>query len=452
NEAPEKLRRKKICLPLLTEQEVFRHYLRLSQMSFGVDSGFYPLGSCTMKYTPKICEELGWSEKAMNIHPYQNEKTIQGALKIMYELSKFLCNIGGVDEVSLQPSAGAQGELTGMLIAKAYHEDKNENRNEVIIPDTAHGTNPASASMAGYEVVELQSKDGCIDIDALERTISDKTAAFMLTNPNTLGIFESEVKEVARILHDKGALLYYDGANLNAILGRCRPGDMGADIVHFNLHKTFASPHGGGGPGSGPIGVKSKLKNFLPVPIVDFDGKKYFLDYGLPKSIGKIKNFYGNFFVLLRAYVYIKLLGGNGLKEASELAVLKSNYLKKLLESEYNLPYKSMRKHEFVLSGKKQKEKGMRTLDISKALLDYGIHSPTIYFPTLVEEALMIEPTETESKFELDNFVAAMIKISREGVKDAPKNTSVSRVDEAYAARNPILSWRMYLATTCNKK
>ncbi len=445
NVVPEKLSRKKMLdIPKLTEGEVVRHYTRLSQMNYAVDTGFYPLGSCTMKYTPKIVEEIAGFDE-INMHPYQDESTVQGSLRIMYELQEMLKEIGGVDDVTLQPVAGAHGEFTGLLITKAYHESKKEERNEIILPDTAHGTNPASAHMAGYDVIEIPSENGMVNLKALKNALSERTAAFMLTNPNTLGIFEENVLEIVETVHSAGALLYYDGANLNAIMGKARPGDMGFDIVHFNPHKTFCAPHGGGGPGAGPVGVKNFLENFLPVPRVEYDGKKYYLNYDKPYSIGKVKGFYGNFTVLLKAYVYIKLLGGNGLRNVAEISVLNANYMKEKLKKHYPLPYKDLRKHEFVLSGSKLKEKNARTMDAAKMLLDQGMHAPTVYFPLLVNEALMIEPTETESKYEMDRFIDALIKISESPLKNySPKNTSVGKVDEVGAAKNMFLSWKMF--------
>lgn len=447
NLIPKNLKRENLpALPELSECQVVRHFTRLSQMNFGIDSGIYPLGSCTMKYNPKVLEEIAGYDGVKDLHPYQSEETIQGSLQIMFELQEMLKVIAGVDAVTLQPSAGAHGELLGMLIARAYHELNNEQRNEAIIPDTAHGTNPASASMAGFDVIEIPSRDGCVDLDALETVLSDQSAIFILTNPNTLGIFESEILEISEIVHEHGALLYYDGANLNSIMGKARPGDMNFDIVHLNLHKTFATPHGGGGPGSGPIGVKSYLEKFLPVPTIEFDGKKYYLNYDRPYSVGKIKSFYGNFAVLIKAYAYIKMMGRDGLKNASEIAVLNANYLKEKLKDYYELPFKNLRKHEFVLSASDLKEKGIKARDVAKRLLDYGIHAPTIYFPSLVEEALMIEPTETESKEELDRFIDAMISIAKEEtvvIKSAPHNTSVARVDEVHAVRNLVLTWQM---------
>lgn len=433
-------------IPVLSEGEIVRHYTRLSQMNYGVDSGFYPLGSCTMKYTPKILEEIACWEEITDVHPYQSETGIQGVLEIMYALQNMLKEIAGMETVSLQPAAGAHGEFTGLLIAKAYHELNKEKRTEVVIPDTAHGTNPASATMAGFDVVQIPSKEGCVDLDALRKAVTEKTACFMLTNPNTLGIFDPNILEIAEIVHRKGALLYYDGANLNALLGRARPGDMNFDIVHFNLHKTFGAPHGGGGPGSGPVGTNKKLAQFLPVPIVEFDPKagRYYLDYGRKHSIGKVKLFYGNFPVLLKAYLYIRLMGSNGLREVSEFSVLNANYMLKKLKDYFDFPYGGNRMHEFVLSGRKLKEKNARTLDAAKMLMDRGLHAPTVYFPAIVEEALMIEPTETEPKREMDKFVEALIEIAKAPVHDyLLENTSVSRVDEVKASRDLILSWKM---------
>jgi glycine dehydrogenase subunit 2 len=447
SDVPVKLRRDELKIPNLREHEVVRHYTRLSQMSFGTDSGFYPLGSCTMKYNPKLQEEVSRFWCATGIHPNQDEGTVQGALQVLYELQELLTRITDMDACSLQPAAGAQGEFTGLLIAKAYHELRGEKRTEVIIPDAAHGTNPASAAMAGFDVVEIPSKDGIVDTDGLRSAVSEKTAAFMLTNPNTFGIFEPDVLELADIVHGAGALLYYDGANLNAIMGKTSPGRMGFDIAHLNPHKTFGTPHGGGGPGAGPITVKKHLADFLPEPVVNSDGTKYYLDHSPPHSIGKVQNFYGNFGVLLRMYVYIRRLGKDGLEWATERSVLNANYLKSRLEPLLELPFDSKaRKHEFVLSGGSLKKKGLRTLDLAKRLLDHGYHAPTIYFPLLVDEALMIEPTETETKRTLDGFADAIESILDEDVekvKGAPYNTSLSRVDEVTAAKNPILSWRM---------
>jgi glycine dehydrogenase subunit 2 len=443
-------RKKRVNIPDLDETQIIRHFLHLSQMNYGIETGIYPLGSCTMKYNPKICEEIsGWDSFALT-HPCQDESTIQGNLEILYELEQMLCEITGMDSFSLQPAAGAQGEFTGLLLTKSYHDFyKDFDRDEIILPDTSHGTNPASATMAGYKIIEIPStQQGTVDLDVLEKTLSNKTACFMLTNPNTLGIFESEILEISKSVHNAGALLYYDGANINAIMGKARPGDMGFDIVHLNLHKTFSTPHGGGGPGSGPVGVNKKLERFLPIPRVVKDKNIFRFKHDYPESIGKIKSFYGNFSVLLKAYIYILLMGKNGLKEVSEIAVLNSNYMKKKIidSKKYELPFKALRKHEFVLSCERlRKKKGIRALDVAKRLLDYGLHPPTIYFPLIVKEALMIEPTETESKENLDKYIEALIKIAEEDVeiiKNAPYNTSVSRVDEAGAIKNPILSWK----------
>jgi len=444
---PKGLAREELAIPDMPERDVVKHFINLSQMNFGVDNGMYPLGSCTMKYNPKVCDEVvSWPSVAL-LHPLQDPSTIQGALRLMHELERMLCEIGGVDAVTLQPPAGAAGEFTGIHLVRAFHEANGEARREIVLPDTAHGTNPASAAMVGYDVLELPSKDGCVDVEALKAAVSKDTAALMLTNPNTLGLFEKDVREIAGILHDAGALLYYDGANLNAIMGKTSPGRMDFDIVHFNLHKTFATPHGGGGPGAGPVGVKRRLEEFLPVPrIVERDGA-YALDYDRPRSIGKVRAFFGNFSVLVRAYAYIKLMGGNGLVSASENAVLNSNYLKARLKDDFEMPYGDLRKHEFVLSGAPLKKRGLRTLDFAKRLLDYGFHAPTIYFPLLVDEAIMIEPTESESKETLDRFVEACKTILKEDPKllhEAPVNTARRRLDEAKAAREMIFSYRAY--------
>jgi len=433
------------------EYEVIRHYVRLSQMNYGVDVNTYPLGSCTMKYNPKVSEEIVSMDQVKYIHPYQDERTVQGSLQIMYELQEYLKEIGGMDAVTLQPAAGADGEFTGLLIVRAYHENRKDfKRTEIIVPDSAHGTNPASSTMAGFTTIEIKSNEyGMVDLEALEASLSEKTAAFMITNPNTLGIFEENIVKIAKLVHEKGALLYYDGANLNGIMGKTTPGKMGFDIVHFNLHKTFATPHGGGGPGAGPVGVKKYLEEFLPVPLIGFDGKKYYFDYRVKNTIGKVTGFYGNFAVLARAWAYIKLQGGNGLKEVTEMAVLNTNYLRKKLQGIYDLPYKELRKHEVVFSGTNFKQYGIKTLDIAKRMLDYGLHAPTIYFPLIVDEALMIEPTETESKENMDRFAEIMARIANEArtspdlLKNSPQNTAVRRIDEVEAARNPVLSWKM---------
>lgn len=437
-------------IPGLTEIEVARHYTRLSQMNWGVESGFYPLGSCTMKYNPKICEKWAANYQFAETHPHQVDWMVQGNLQLIYELERMLCTIGGVDAVTTQPAAGAHGEFTGLLVARKYHESNGEVRDEVILPDTAHGTNPASGVMAGLKVIEIPSRsDGCVDLDALEAALSERTCAFMLTNPNTLGIFEKDVVQIARLVHASGALLYYDGANLNAIMGKTTPGDMGFDIVHFNLHKTFATPHGGGGPGAGPIGVRDYLERFLPVPRVrkeKIDGRVMYRNHhDLPDSIGKIHGEMGNFSVLVRAYVYILLSGGLGLEQVSEIAVLNSNYLKVMLEDHFPLPFPGLRKHEFVLSGSCLKEKGGKTLDVAKALLDEGLHAPTIYFPQIFHEAIMVEPTETEEKREMERFIDTMKKILKkkgENLRSTPINTTAARLDETFAVKNMIFTYK----------
>ena len=445
---PPKLERTELDLPNLPEWEVVRHFTRLSEMTFGIDSGFYPLGSCTMKFNPKVHEELAALPQVARAHPCQDPSTVQGALQVLYELQGILATIGGMDAITLQPAAGAQGEFTGLLLARAYHTDHGDgNRNEVLLPDTAHGTNFASAGMLGFRVVEVPSKDGQVDLAALKKAAGPRTLALMLTNPNTLGIYEAHVREVADIVHGAGGLLYYDGANFNAILGKTNPGAMGFDMLHFNLHKTFTTPHGGGGPGVGPVGVKKLLEPYLPVPQVAFDGTKYTLDYDRPKSIGKVRAWYGNFALLVRAYAYILSQGRDGLQWVTERAVLNANYVRKRLEPFLEVPYPGLRKHEFVASGATLKERGLRTLDLAKRLMDYGMHPPTVYFPHLIEEALMVEPTETESKATLDAFVdavAAILKEDPEIVHTAPHNTTARRVDEVLAAREPILSWRMW--------
>ncbi|WP_457741401.1 aminomethyl-transferring glycine dehydrogenase subunit GcvPB [Thermococcus sp.] len=458
-EIPDNLRRKsKLNLPQLSEPEVVKHYTRLSEMNYGVDSGIYPLGSCTMKYNPKINEEIAGHPGVAYVHPYQDGRTVQGALRIMWELEGWLKEITGMNRFTLQPAAGANGEFTGVSIIRAYHLDRGETqRTEMLVPDSAHGTNPASAAMVGFKVVEIPSNEnGTVDLEALENAVSERTAGLMLTNPNTLGIFEDEILEIAKIVHKAGGLLYYDGANLNAVLGKVRPGDMGFDVVHLNLHKTFSTPHGGGGPGSGPVGVKDFLKDYLPVPLVSYDEENdlYYLDYNVPKSIGKVKELYGNFAVLVRALTYLKVMGREGLRNASEVAVLNANYLtRKLLGTKgYELPGKTLRKHETVFSTEPmKKETGVTAMDVAKRLLDLGLHAPTVYFPLIVHEALMIEPTETVSREELDAYVEALKRISEEAysnpevVKSAPHNAAKRRVDDVLAAKKPVLSWRMYL-------
>lgn len=442
---PDRIKRERLDLPSLSERSVIEHFIHLSQMNYGVDTGVYPLGSCTMKYNPKLLEEVARSDKVEHVHPFQHESTVQGSLEIMYNLEEMLCSITGMDTFTLQPLAGAHGEFTGMLLVRAYHEHNGEERGEVIVPDSAHGTNPASARMAGFDVVEIPSRDSRVDMDALRAVLSENTAAFMLTNPNTLGIFEKDILEISREVKKVGALLYYDGANMNAIMGKARPGDMGFDIVHLNLHKTFATPHGGGGPGAGPVGVKSSLEKFLPVPRIVMDESLYHLDYDRKHSIGKVSHFYGNFPVLLKAYAYISLKGSDGLKEVAERAVLNANYLmSKIAGKNYTLPFGGRRMHEFVVSAKNLKEKGLRAVDVAKRLLDYGVHPPTIYFPMIVEEAMMIEPTESESMEALDRYAEIMNRIAEEDaevVRNAPSDAPIGRVDEAGAARNQILKW-----------
>ncbi|SHG68168.1 MULTISPECIES: aminomethyl-transferring glycine dehydrogenase subunit GcvPB [Virgibacillus] len=436
-------------LPEISELDLMRHYTALSNRNYGVDSGFYPLGSCTMKYNPKINEDVARMDGFSHIHPNQPESSVQGAMEMMYDLQTALSEITGMDEVSLQSAAGAQGEWTALMMIRAFHEANGDfHRTKVIVPDSAHGTNPASATVAGFESVTVKSNDkGLVDLEDLKRVVGSDTAALMLTNPNTLGLFETEIEAMAQIVHEAGGKLYYDGANLNAIMGYARPGDMGFDAVHLNLHKTFTGPHGGGGPGSGPVGVTEELKPFLPKPILEKRGAAYRFNHDLPQSIGRVKPYYGNFGIYLRAYTYIRTMGAEGLKKASEYAVINANYLMRQLQEEYDLPFDQHCKHEFVLSGRRQKRLGVRTLDIAKRLLDYGYHPPTIYFPLNVEEALMMEPTETEAKETLDGFIEAMKQIATEArdepelVQEAPHETIVKRMDETTAARKPILRY-----------
>ena len=443
------IRKNKAEFPEVAELDLVRHYTELSNKNFGVDSGFYPLGSCTMKYNPKINEKVARISGFAESHPLQEEEQIQGSLEIIYSLQEELKEITGMDEVTLQPAAGAHGEWTALMIFKAYHIKNGEgHRNEVIVPDSAHGTNPASASFAGFKSVTVKSNErGEVDIEDLKRVVNENTAAIMLTNPNTLGIFEKNIMEIREIIHEAGGLLYYDGANLNAIMDKVRPGDMGFDAVHLNLHKTFTGPHGGGGPGSGPVGVKKELASYLPKPMVIKDGDTFKYDNDIENSIGRVKPFYGNFGIYLRAYTYIRTMGAQGLKEVSEAAVLNANYIKARLKDRYEIPYEQYCKHEFVLSGSKQKEYGVRTLDMAKRLLDFGVHPPTIYFPLNVEEGMMIEPTETESKETLDYFIDAMLQIADEvesnpdNVLEAPHTTIIDRLDETTAARKPILKF-----------
>src|SRR5699024_3670368 len=438
-------------LPEVSELDLIRHYTALSNRNFGIDSGFYPLGSCTMKYNPKINEDVARLDGFSHIHPYQHPDTVQGALDVMCDLKDSLKEITGMEEVSLQCAAGAHAEWTALMMIRAFHEANGDlHRTKVIIPDSAHGTNPASATVAGFDTITIKTNEnGLVDLDDLKRVVGDDTAALMLTNPNTLGLFETEIMEMASVVHEAGGKLYYDGANLNAIMGYVRPGDMGFDAVHLNLHKTFTGPHGGGGPGSGPIGVTEELARFLPKPlIVKKEDHAYGFDYDRPDSIGRDKPYYGNFGINLRSYTYIRSLGPEGLKQVSEYAVLNANYMMRKLEEKYELPYTQHCKHEFVISGRKQKLEGVRTLDIAKRLLDYSYHPPTIYFPLNVEEAMMVEPTETESKETLDGFIDTMLQIAEESesnpeiVQEAPHHTIVSRMDETQAARKPILKYQ----------
>ena len=438
----------KIGLPEVSELEALRHYKELSDKNFCIEKGFYPLGSCTMKYNPKVNELLASLDGFTNLHPFSDDSDCQGALELMYKLQEALKKITGMNAVTLQPAAGAHGELTGMMIIKKYFEVKGEKRKKVIIPDSAHGTNPASAHLCGFEIVPVKSNEkGQVDINELKSLLNPDVAAIMMTNPNTIGIFEENVLEISKLMHDNGSLLYYDGANFNAIMGYTNPKLMGFDVVHLNLHKTFATPHGGGGPGAGPVGVVEKLKEFLPSPVIGFDGNKYFRNYNIKHTIGSVKGFYGNFGVLVKAYAYILMMGDN-LKEASENAVLNANYLKEKLKKAYLLPFDEPCMHEFVLSGDRQKQdSGVSTLNIAKALMDENIHPPTVYFPLIVHEALMIEPTESESKEVLDNFVEVMIKIAGETKTNpeklisSPHTTPVKRLDETLAARHPDLKY-----------
>lgn len=443
------LRKGAIGLPQLSELEVMRHYKELSDRNFCIEKGFYPLGSCTMKYNPKVNEFLASLEGFTNLHPLQSDEDSQGALELMYKLQEALRKITGMDAITLQPAAGAHGELTGMMIVKKYFETKGElNRKKVLVPDSAHGTNPASAKMCGFDIVQVKSNEkGQVDIENLKELLDADVAAIMMTNPNTLGIFEENVLEISKLMHDNGSLLYYDGANFNAIMGWTNPALMGFDVVHLNLHKTFATPHGGGGPGAGPVGVVEKLKEFLPNPIVECVNGKYIRNYNIKNSIGKVRSFYGNFGVLVRAYAYI-LMMGNNLKQASADAVLNANYLKEKLKGAYDLPYDEPCMHEFVLSGEKQHQQGVSTLGIAKRLMDSNCHPPTVYFPLIVHEAIMIEPTESESKQVLDEFVDTMLKIAREieenpdEVLKSPQKTPIKKVDETLAARHPDLTFK----------
>lgn len=446
----EYLRTGELPLPDLNEVETVRHYTFLSKRAYGVDDGLYPLGSCTMKYNPKIDEWAARLPGLAGLHPYQPVETVQGALQIMYETAQWLSEITGMDQFTLQPAAGAHGELTGVMMIKAYHNKRGDRgRTTMLIPDSAHGTNPATANVVGYRVEEVKSDPrGLVDLEDLKSKLGPHIAGLMLTNPNTLGLFEEDILQISELVHGCGGLLYYDGANLNAIMGIARPGDMGFDVVHVNLHKTFGTPHGGGGPGSGPVGVKKHLEEFLPIPRVDKRQDKYLLEYDYPHSIGKVKEFNGNFGVVVKAYTYMRALGREGLKEASQHAVLNANYVKEHLRDTYHIPFDRLCKHEFVITAKNQMDSnGVATMDIAKRLLDYGYHPPTVYFPLIVREAMMIEPPETESRERLDDFIATMKEIADQAVenpdvvKNAPHNTVVRRLDEVKAARNPVVRW-----------
>jgi glycine dehydrogenase subunit 2 len=437
-------------LPEVAETDLVRHFTRLSQMNYGVDTGFYPLGSCSMKYNPKVAEVVAALPGFQRLHPHQPEETVQGALELLWRLERALCEITGMARATFQPPAGASGELTGLLIMRAFHTKNGDARSKILIPDSAHGTNPASVTLSGYKAVQVPSDErGLVDLAKLRDLVDQDTAGLMLTNPNTLGLFEEEIEGIAAAMHKVGALLYYDGANLNAIMGRVRPGDMGFDIVHMNTHKTFATPHGGGGPGAGPVAVGSRLERFLPSPMVGFDedGGRYFWDHDRPDSIGRVHGFHGNFGVLVRAYAYVFGHGADGLREVGERAVLNANYLACLVREEFPLAFSGRPMHEFVSSARRLKRHGVRAMDVAKRLIDLGFHPSTVYFPLIVEEAMMVEPTETESKDTLDAFAEAMVQVSTEAAADphllheAPVTTPVRRLDEGKAAREPKLRW-----------
>ncbi len=437
------------ALPEVSELELMRHFVNLSQLNHCIDKGFYPLGSCTMKYNPKVNDMLAGLEGFRELHPLQPANQVQGALELMWNLQESISAITGLPSVTLQPAAGAHGELTGLLLIKAYFKDKGElQRTKIIVPDTAHGTNPATATMAGFEVVEIKSNEkGLVDLTALKAALGPDTAAIMLTNPNTLGLFEEEIQSVQKLVHEAGGLLYYDGANLNAILGFIRPGDMGFDVCQLNLHKTFSTPHGGGGPGGCAVATKSFLEPYLPKPVVSMKDGKFFLDGDRPKSIGKIKGFYGNFGILVRAYAYISAMGADGLAQVSRDAILSANYLRAKLSNRFTVTHKQPCMHEFVISASQQKARGVSAGHMVKRLLDFGVHAPTVYFPMIVPEAMMIEPTETETKETLDNFASIMIAIDDETktnpdvVINAPHTLPVTKLDDALAARKPNLRW-----------
>jgi len=434
--------------PELGELEVLRHFTRLSHLNFAIESQFYPLGSCTMKYNPKVNEVVARLPGFSLLHPLAPPELIQGALELLHDLERWLAEISGMDHVTLQPAAGAQGELTGLMVIRAYLANRGNPRRKIVVPDTAHGTNPASSTLCGYDVIQISSNErGIIDAGKVEEVMNGDVAALMITNPNTLGLFEKNIQVIADVVHKKGGLVYLDGANLNALMGIAKPGEMGVDVLHINLHKTFSTPHGGGGPGAGPVGVKAFLGDYLPVPrIVRKDGR-FEVEENCPSSVGRVRSFFGNFGILVRAYTYMISLGSDGLEETSRMALLNANYLRKKLEGAYHLAYTAPCMHECVFTDRLQQKHGVTTLDIAKRLLDYGFHPPTIYFPLVVPGALMIEPTETESRETLDAFAEAMISIAREAkenptlVKTAPHSTPVSRLDEARAARKPVLRW-----------
>jgi glycine dehydrogenase subunit 2 len=439
-----------LTLPEVSELDLVRHYVKLSQQNHAVDTGFYPLGSCTMKYNPKINEAIAALPGIANAHPLQQDADVQGMLELLYNCEQYLCALFGYERFTLQPVAGAHGELTGLQIMRAYHLSRKDTaRKKVIVPDSSHGTNPATATAVGFETIVIPSnKDGNVDLEALKKVLGSDTAGLMLTNPNTVGLFDENIKEISDLVHAAGGLVYYDGANANATLGIVRPGDMGFDICHLNLHKTFSTPHGGGGPGSGPVGVKKELVQFLPKPLINKQGDKFVLYSDMPLSIGKVHSFYGNVGVVVRAYCYIRMMGAEGLRRASEDAILNANYLMSRLRDDYEMAYPRYCKHEFVISAKNfKRDHNIKALDIAKRLIDYGFHPPTIYFPLIVSECLMIEPTETESKETLDLFADVMIKIAKEAkehpelLHDAPHNTPVRRLDEVKAVKEPCLCY-----------
>jgi len=448
---PQHRRKDPAVLPEVAERDLVSHYTRLSQRNYGVDTGFYPLGSCSMKYNPKIADTVAALPGFQRLHPHQPDHTVQGGLELLWRLEKALCELTGMDRATFQPAAGASGELTGLLVMRAFHARNGDPRRRIVIPDSAHGTNPASVTLAGYDVAEVPSDArGLVDLSALEKLVDEDVAGLMITNPNTLGLFEEDILEIARIIHGVGGLLYYDGANLNAIMGRVRPGDMGFDIVHMNTHKTFATPHGGGGPGAGPVAVKGRLAPFLPAPVVQrADDGRFYLDQDRPHSIGRIHGFNGNFAVLVRAYAYVFGYGGDGLREVGERAVLNANYLAEKVKEEFPLAYSGRPMHEFVATAKRLKKHGVRAMDVAKRLIDLGFHPSTVYFPLIVEEAMMCEPTETESQETLDAFAEAMLQAAAEAttkegqalLHDAPVTTPVRRLDEAKAARAPKCRW-----------